>query len=224
MVDEGSAARATSAIAFTAQERLLNGDVFSPQTYHPSLLNSLYSRIYNTATSWSAKSRWGVRRPIQAVIATRPDDFHALAFDMMAIYMMAIYGGAIHMASPVVRFRIDFAEHSSIGPGKISLLEAVRDSGSLSQGARNIGMSYRRAWLLMESLRRCFREPVTVASTGGKDGGGMHVTEFGDALIKSYRQLERDLAALAARNFHAIIPTVIRHSKAGARTSIRTRL
>jgi molybdate transport system regulatory protein len=73
------------------------------------------------------------------------------------------------MAGPVVRFRIDFAEHSSIGPGKIRLLEAIRDSGSLSQGARNIGMSYRRAWLLVESLRQSFREPVTVASTGGKE-------------------------------------------------------
>jgi molybdate transport system regulatory protein len=150
---------------------------------------------------------------------TRVNDFPELACD----YDGGI-GGAVRMVSPVVRFRIDFAEHTSIGPGKIRLLEAIRDSGSLSQAARNIGMSYRRAWLLVESLRQSFREPVTVASTGGKDGGGMLVTEFGDALIKSYRQLERDLAALTARSFHAIIPTVILHSKAGARTSIRTRL
>lgn len=128
------------------------------------------------------------------------------------------------MAEPVVRFRIDFAEHSSIGPGKIRLLEAIRDCGSLSQAARDLGMSYRRAWLLVESLRESFREPVTVASTGGKDGGGMLVTEFADALIKSYRQFERDLATLTARNFQAILPMVVRNSKAGARTSIRTRL
>ena len=103
------------------------------------------------------------------------------------------------MAAPVVRFRIDFAEHSSIGPGKICLLEAIRDSGSLSQAARNLGMSYRRAWLLVESLNQSFREPVTVATTGGKDGGGMLVTEFGDALIKSYRELERDIPSQAVR-------------------------
>src|SRR5271154_4599108 len=126
------------------------------------------------------------------------------------------------MPTPVVRFRIDFAEHSSVGPGKIRLLEAIRDSGSLSQGARNIGMSYRRAWLLVESLRRSFREPVTVASTGGKDGGGMLVTEFGDALIKNYRELERDFETLAARRLHAFIATVIRHSKSGTKMSIRT--
>ena len=128
------------------------------------------------------------------------------------------------MAAPVVRFRIDFTEHSSVGPGKIGLLEAIRDAGSLSQGARNIGMSYRRAWLLIESLRRSFREPVTMASTGGKDGGGMLVTEFGDALIKNYRDLERDFSTLAERRLHPIIATVIRHSKTGSKVSVRARL
>jgi molybdate transport system regulatory protein len=128
------------------------------------------------------------------------------------------------MATPVVRFRIDFADHTRIGPGKIALLESIRDSGSLSQGARNIGMSYRRAWLLVESLNQSFREPVTVASTGGKDGGGMLVTEFGDALIESYRELERDFATLAARRLHAIIATVIRRSKSDIKTSVRAKL
>src|ERR1700683_2147387 len=123
------------------------------------------------------------------------------------------------MATPVVRFRIDFADHSSVGPGKICLLEAIRDAGSLSQGARNIGMSYRRAWLLVESLKQSFREPVTLASTGGKDGGGMLVTEFGEALINNYRELERDFATLAARRLHAIIPTVTPHSRSAAKVS-----
>jgi molybdate transport system regulatory protein len=128
------------------------------------------------------------------------------------------------MASPVVRFRIDFAEHSSVGPGKICLLEAIRDTGSLSRGARNIGMSYRRAWLLVESLRRSFREPVTVASKGGKDGGGMLVTEFGDALIKNYRELERDFATLAERRLHPIVATAVRRAKVGTKVSIRAKL
>jgi molybdate transport system regulatory protein len=128
------------------------------------------------------------------------------------------------MAAPVVRFRIDFAEHSSVGPGKICLLEAIREAGSLSQGARNIGMSYRRAWLLVESLKQSFREPVTAASAGGKDGGGMLVTEFGDALIKNYRQLERDFATLAERRLHPIIATGIRHSRSGAKVSVRSKL
>src|SRR5271168_1263110 len=120
------------------------------------------------------------------------------------------------MAAPVVRFRIDFAEHSSIGPGKICLLEAIRDAGSLSQGARNIGMSYRRAWLLVESLKQSFREPVTVATTGGKAGGGMRVTEFGDALIDTYHDLEHDFATLAARRLQPIAARAIRYSRTGA--------
>ena len=128
------------------------------------------------------------------------------------------------MTAPGVRFRIDFAKNSSVGPGKIRLLEAIRDSGSLSRAARSIGMSYRRAWLLVNSLKQSFREPVTVASTGGKDGGGMLVTEFGDTLISNYRELERDFATLAARRLHAIIPTVIRYSRPDARVSVRTKL
>lgn len=128
------------------------------------------------------------------------------------------------MTTPVVRFRIDFAEYSSLGPGKIRLLEAIRDSGSLSQAARDMGMSYRRAWLLVESLKQSFRESVTVASTGGKAGGGMRVTEFGNTLIDNYRQLERDFATLAARRFRTIARTVNRYSRAEGKTSVRAKL
>src|SRR5271169_1328413 len=123
------------------------------------------------------------------------------------------------MAAPVVRFRIDFAENTSVGPGKICLLEAIRDAGSLSQGARNIGMSYRRAWLLVEGLKQSFLEPVTVASKGGKDGGGMLVTEFGEALIRNYRELEQDFATWAERRLRLIFAKVVRQSKSGAKLS-----
>lgn len=125
------------------------------------------------------------------------------------------------MASPVVRFRIDFAEHSSVGPGKIGLLEAIRDAGSLSQGARDIGMSYRRAWLLVESLNESFREPVTVASQGGRAGGGMRVTRFGDTLIRNFRELEKDFATLAQRRLHPIVAAAARRSRSGSRLSVR---
>ena len=87
-----------------------------------------------------------------------------------------------------------------------------------------MGMSYRRAWLLVESLRQSFREPVTVASTGGKAGGGMSVTEFGDSLIASYRELEREFATLAARRLHPSIAKVVRHPRSGGKVSIRTPL
>ncbi len=121
------------------------------------------------------------------------------------------------MAAPTVRFRIDFTPPVSIGPGKIELLEAIRECGSLSQAARNLGMSYRRAWLLVDSLNGSFREPVTLASTGGKGGGGVLVTEFGRTVIDTYRQLERDISTLAARRLRVVAGAVARHQDRGAK-------
>ena len=112
------------------------------------------------------------------------------------------------MLNPIIRFRIDFAKHSYVGPGKIALLETIGKSGSLSQAARDLGMSYRRAWLLVESLNTSFREPCTVATTGGKGGGGVKLAKFGEELIKSYRALEQDIAEAAIRRLHAITPAV----------------
>jgi molybdate transport system regulatory protein len=117
------------------------------------------------------------------------------------------------MASPVVRFRIDFADHAAVGPGKIALLEAVHASGSLSQAARNLGMSYRRAWLLIASLNASFRKPVARAVTGGRGGGGATLTEFGVELITSYRALDRDISSIAARHLRPIVKAVTKASR-----------
>jgi molybdate transport system regulatory protein len=114
------------------------------------------------------------------------------------------------MLNPVIRFRIDFAANSYVGPGKIDLLEAIRDSGSLSQAARDLGMSYRRAWLLIDSFKAAFREPVTLATTGGKGGGGVALTRFGEELVASYRALEREFSKLAARRLRIISAAVAR--------------
>jgi molybdate transport system regulatory protein len=125
------------------------------------------------------------------------------------------------MLHPAVRFRVDFGREAAIGPGKIALLEAIRDRGSLSRAAREVGMSYRRAWLLVDSLRQTFREPVTLASSGGKHGGGMRVTRFGNTLIRNYRELEREFATLAKRRLDPIVATVARRPGHLARTSVR---
>jgi molybdate transport system regulatory protein len=97
-----------------------------------------------------------------------------------------------------VRLRIDFAPAGSVGPGKIALLEAIEASGSLSQAARELGMSYRRAWGLLDDLNRALREPVASASVGGAGGGGAVLTRFGRELIAAYREVER-IAADAAK-------------------------
>lgn len=97
---------------------------------------------------------------------------------------------------PEIRFRIDFDDGCSVGVGKIRLLEAVAHTGSLSRAAREIAMSYRRAWLLIDSLNAEFDTRVVTASVGGSGGGGAKVTAFGGKLIAAYRGLEARLAPL----------------------------
>ncbi|HEY8538780.1 MAG TPA: LysR family transcriptional regulator [Steroidobacteraceae bacterium] len=100
-----------------------------------------------------------------------------------------------------VRLRIDLDDAHAVGPGKIALLERMRDCGSLSQAARELDMSYRRAWQLLDSLNTSFREPVIVTSIGGKGGGGSEITPLGLELIEAYRALEAQVTALAQRRF-----------------------
>jgi molybdate transport system regulatory protein len=102
--------------------------------------------------------------------------------------------------------RIDLSDHGAIGPGKIRLLELVGESGSISAAGRAMNMSYRRAWMLIDGLNRCFREPVVETQLGGTRGGGAVLTDLGHDLIARYRTIERaatragasDLAALDA--------------------------
>src|SRR5271169_5464193 len=107
----------------------------------------------------------------------------------------------------VIRFGIQFAMHPQVSLGKISLLEAIRTTGSLSQAARDLGASYRHAWLLIDSLKFTFREPVTLATRGGR-GGGIAFTRFGESLVITYRALERDFSELAARRLRLITPMI----------------
>ncbi len=89
--------------------------------------------------------------------------------------------------------RMDFPDGRRLGPGKIMLLEAVRDHGSILSAAKAIGMSYRRAWLLMDELDRMFEEKVIVTYPGRR-GAGTEVTAFGARLIALYRAAERQAA------------------------------
>jgi molybdate transport system regulatory protein len=108
------------------------------------------------------------------------------------------------VTKPTLRLRVDFATLCCVGPGKIALLEAIHRTGSLSQAARDLGMSYRRGWQLLWSLNTSFRIPVVVTATGGRGGGGARVTPFGRELIGCYRAFEHDAQTRAARAFKAI--------------------
>ena len=82
------------------------------------------------------------------------------------------------------RLRIRRGDDIAVGPGKIDLLEAIDTAGSITAAARSLGMSYRRAWLLVDTMNRCFRTPVVEAEAGGKRGGGAHLTQLGRAVIE----------------------------------------
>jgi molybdate transport system regulatory protein len=108
------------------------------------------------------------------------------------------------MAKPHAHIRLDFSGTCSIGPGKIGLLEGIERTGSLSAAARALGMSYRRAWLLLHATNEGFENPVVELSVGGKDGGGTRLTEFGRQLIADYREFEAAVDALAVKSFAAL--------------------
>jgi molybdate transport system regulatory protein len=119
--------------------------------------------------------------------------------------------------APLIRFRIDFAENSNLGPGKIALLEGIKTYRSVSEAARRMGISYRRAWLLLDSLNKSFDIPATVNSVGGRGGGGAEITPFGSLLIERYREVERKLNDVAGECLKEIRARATRSTATSAR-------
>nr|WP_258002121.1 LysR family transcriptional regulator [Burkholderia sp. WAC0059] len=109
-------------------------------------------------------------------------------------------------AEPEVRFRmrIRYAGMIALGPGKVSLLEAVREHGSISAAARSLNMSYRRAWLLMDELNRALESPATLSEHGGQSGGGSTLTPVGEEIVRLYRDIEARAAASCAPEIAAL--------------------
>lgn len=97
------------------------------------------------------------------------------------------------------RFRITVGDVIALGPGKIALLEAIGATGSIQAAAESLGMSYRRAWMLLGEMNRSFRQPVVDSARGGTLRGGSAITDTGRQLIETYRRIdERATAACAA--------------------------
>ncbi len=100
--------------------------------------------------------------------------------------------------------RIDLDTGERLGPGKVRLLELIQGKGSIAAAARAMGMSYRRAWLLVDSLNRMFREPVVVSRTGGAEGGGACLTPFGREIVRLYREMENEAGCLLGSRLRAL--------------------
>ena len=99
---------------------------------------------------------------------------------------------------PGLLLRILAAKNPAMGPGKARLVALIAETGSISSAAREMGMSYRRAWQLVEALNKSFTEPVVLTAVGGKRGGGAVVTDFGKRLVKQYHGMEAKASAAIA--------------------------
>ena len=108
---------------------------------------------------------------------------------------------------PIVQFRLRIrkGEHVAIGPGKISLLEAIAATGSITAAARQLSMSYRRAWLLVDEMNQCMRGPVVETETGGTKGGGSKLTAAGASIVEQYRSIERRAEAAVAADLDRLL-------------------
>ncbi len=126
------------------------------------------------------------------------------------------------MAASRVLLRLYLSSDRPLGPGKIKILESIRDGGSISGAAREMRMSYRSAWLLVDSMNSQFKQPVVSTVLGGRGGGSAALTPFGAALIERYRAMERATRRAIAKDLAALErqlrPATRRPDKNGGRT------
>jgi molybdate transport system regulatory protein len=95
--------------------------------------------------------------------------------------------------------RVAFGRHGALGPGKMKLLELIDRQGSIAGACREMGMSYRRAWLLVEGLKQAFREPVLTTQQGGSSGGSCRLTPYGRTVLARYRAVEHAARAAVSK-------------------------
>lgn len=114
---------------------------------------------------------------------------------------------------PGVRFHIRDGGHETelaIGPGKVALLEAIEQTGSITSSAKKLGMSYRRAWLLVDQTNRCLIRPAVQTAAGGQRGGGASLTPVGAELVRRYRAVEHQTGMAVARKLKSLLRTIPR--------------
>lgn len=104
-------------------------------------------------------------------------------------------------AAPLrLRLRLHFGERLMLGPGKADLLQGIRDTGSIAAAGRALGMSYKRAWSLVEEMNAAFAAPLVASARGGPGGGGAQITPEGRAVLDHFRAVEA--LVLADREGH----------------------
>jgi len=102
-------------------------------------------------------------------------------------------------------FRVYRGNEIALGPGKIELLGHIAKTGSISEAARRMEMSYNRAWLLVRTMNRCFKEPLVLSSRGGEKHGGAQLTKPGREVLRLYQQLERKFDSATGKAVREIL-------------------
>ena len=92
-----------------------------------------------------------------------------------------------------LKAQILLGDEIAMGPGKADLLEAIERTGSISAAGRALGMSYRRTWLLVDTMNRCWKEPLVETATGGSHGGGARLSSLGKQVVRHYREIEQHM-------------------------------
>jgi molybdate transport system regulatory protein len=103
------------------------------------------------------------------------------------------------------QIRILFSDPLNLGPGKVRLLEAIREAGSISGAARQLHISYRRAWLMADGLNRVFPRPLIDTAAGGVRGGGAQLTELGETVLDCYRRMETKAARAVSKEAEILL-------------------
>ena len=93
----------------------------------------------------------------------------------------------------------------AIGPGKADLLEGIRDTGSIAAAGRAMKMSYKRAWLLVDTMNACFKEPLVRTSKGGASRGGAELTSLGEDVLERFRAMQKTAEASVQHEMDALI-------------------
>lgn len=104
------------------------------------------------------------------------------------------------------QLRIMLGEEIAFGPGKADVLDAIQETGSISAAGKKLGMSYRRTWLLVDTMNRCFQQPLVDTAKGGAHGGGTQLTKLGLQVLTQYRELQKEVAAITEKHFVTLKP------------------
>jgi len=110
---------------------------------------------------------------------------------------------------PRLRLRLHLGRSVMVGPGKADLLAAVASTGSITAAGRALSMSYKRAWLLVDTMNRCFQEPLVAAAKGGAGGGSAQLTPAGERVLALYRRIEMRAAEVCIGDMRELVDLTV---------------